>query len=333
MALDPFGSFIFCLNLYKISGMSEIPLWVYLGLLAQMLWVIGNLFDKYLIETFFRNEDDGDDEGIGTLVLFSAFFAVLVSVGVYIGWGGEISFSTESMLIGTSIGILNAIWVIAYLHAIGRGELTKTVPILQTIPVFGFIFAFFLLGETVSIIQFLGATVLIIGSFVLSYNFKDGSISWSTLSLMLIAAAIVALQEVVFKFVALDDGFATSAFWQGIGLGLSGIVLYLTVPTYRQQFDNFLAERNKHIWGVSAVNEIFDNAATLVFSYAVILGPVLLVQSVNAYQPFVLFVVSYVIAIFFGNYLREDISAASTIQKLAGIAVITIGSIVLYWSI
>lgn len=313
--------------------MSEIPLWVYIGLCAQMLWVAGNLFDKYLIETFFRGEDDEDDEGIGTLVLFSAFFAVLVSAGVYVGWGSAISFSPQSALIGTGIGILNAIWVIAYLYAIGRGELTKTVPIFQTIPVFGFLFAFLLLGETVTTLQFIAASGLMLGSFVLSYNFRDGGFSWLPLGLMLLASAVVALQEVVFKYVALDDGFATSAFWQGIGLGLTGLFLYIAIPSYRRQFNGFIAERNKQIWTVSAINEVFDNAATLVFSYAVILGPVLLVQSVNAYQPLVLFVVSYIIAIFFGNYLREDISTVSTAQKLLGIAVITAGSVGLYLSV
>jgi len=313
--------------------MSEIPLWVYIGLGAQMLWVIGNLFDKYLIETFFRGEEDEEDEGIGTLVLFSAFFAVLVSAGVYVGWGSTISFSNQSALIGISIGVLNALWVIAYLYAIGRGELTKTVPIFQTIPVFGFLFAFLLLGETVTSLQFLAAVSLMVGSFVLSYNFRTGGFAWIPLGLMLLASAVVALQEVVFKFVALDDGFATSAFWQGIGLGLTGLFLYSAIPSYRRQFNGFLAERNKHIWTVSAINEIFDNAATLVFSYAIILGPVLLVQSVNAYQPLVLFAVSYIIALFFGNYLREDISTVSTVQKIVGILIITTGSVVLYLSV
>jgi uncharacterized membrane protein len=313
--------------------MTDIPLWVYIGLGAQLLWVVGNLFDKYLIEKFFRGEEDDEDEGIGTLVLFSAFFAALVSVGVYVGWGNQVSFAPSSVGWGITIGVLNAVWLIAYLYAIGRGELTKTVPIFQTIPVFGFFFAFLLLGETVTLTQFLAAGGLMLGSFVLSYNFRNGHFSWLPLCLMLIASAVVALQEVLFKFVALDDGFATSAFWQGIGLGLTGITLYLTVPTYRRQFNTFLAERNKQIWGISAVNEVFDNAATLVFSYAVILGPVLLVQSVNAYQPLVLFVVSYIIAMFFGNYLREDISAVSTAQKVLGITIITIGSVMLYVSL
>ncbi len=313
--------------------MSELPLWVYIGFGAQLLWVIGNLFDKYLIETFFRGDDGDDDEGIGTLVLFSAFFALLLSGGIWIGWGDSIAFDRSSVLWGLAIGILNAVWVIAYLYAIGRSELTKTVPIFQTIPVFGFLFGFLLLGEVVTTSQFLAAASLMLGSFVLSYNFKEKSMSWLPLFLMLGAAATVALQEVIFKLVALESSFVTSAFWQGIGLGLAGACLYLFVPTYRIQFNTFIREYNGKIWGVSALNEIFDNAATLVFSYAILLGPVLLVQSVNAYQPLVLFVVSYIVAMFFGNYLREDISTASTIQKLLGIAIITAGSVVLFWSI
>jgi drug/metabolite transporter (DMT)-like permease len=313
--------------------MSEIPLWVYIGFGAQFLWVAGNLFDKYLIETFFRGNDSDDDEGIGTLVLFSAFFALLLSGIIWMGWGSTIALNTTSVLWGLAIGVLNAVWVIAYLYAIGRSELTKTVPIFQTIPVFGFVFSFLLLGEIVTPGQFLAAVSLIIGSFVLSYNFKERSMSWLPLFLMLGASATVALQEVIFKLVALETTFVTSAFWQGIGLGLAGLCLYIAIPTYRIQFNSFIRDCNGKIWGISALNELFDNAATLVFSYAILLGPVLLVQAVNAYQPLVLLVVSYIVALFFGNYLREDISQASTIQKIIGIGTITAGSVWLYLSL
>lgn len=312
--------------------MFDFPIWVYIGLLAQLLWVAGNLFDKYLIETYFRGEDD-EDTGTGTMVLFSAFFALLLSAGIWIIYHDSIAVDPRTAAWGLAIGLLNALWVIAYLHAIGEGELTKTVPVFQTIPVFGFFFSFLLLGETVTSGQFIAATTLIIGSFVLSYNFKDRTMSWGPLFLMLLASATVALQEVIFKSVALDNSFVTSAFWQGIGLGLAGALLYCAVPVYRRQFNGFIKAGNKTIWGVSAVNEFFDNGATLVFSYAIILGPVLLVQAINAYQPIVLLAVSYCIALFFGNYLREDISHASMMQKVIGIAVITAGSVWLYLSI
>ncbi len=312
--------------------MSEIPLWVYIGLLAQFLWVAGNLFDKYLIETFFKSDDD-EDEGTGTLVIFSSFFALLLSGGIWVLWSDRIELGGATALWGLAIGLLNAVWIIAYLYAIGRGELTRTVPVFQTIPIFGFIFGFLLLGETVTAAQLTAAAFLIIGSFVLSYSFKNHRFDWVPLFLMLFASTVVALQEVIFKYVALDTSFATSAFWQGIGLGLAGVLLYVCVPTYRKQFNFFLKTSNGKIWGVSAVNEVFDNGATLVFGYAMLLGPVVLVQAVNSYQPLTLLVVSYIIALFFGNYLREDTSHLSTIQKVAGIAIITIGSVWLYTSI
>lgn len=313
--------------------MFDIPLWVYIGLGAQLLWVIGNLFDKYLIETYFKHTDDEEDEGTGTLVLFSAFFALILSFLIWCGFGDQIATDSMSARWGIAIGVLNAAWVIAYLYAIGSSELTKTVPIFQTIPIFGFIFGFLLLGEIVTTGQFMAALLLMGGAFVLSYNFIDKRINWVPLLLMLAASALVALQEVIFKLLALDTNFVTSAFWQGIGLGLAGVVLYAAVPTYRKQFNAFVSATERKIWGVSAINECFDNAATLVFSYAIILGPVLLVQAVNAYQPLILLGVSYVIAIFFGNYLREDISQASMLQKILGIGIITIGSVYLYVSI
>lgn len=312
--------------------MSEIPLWVYIGLGAQMLWVAGNLFDKYLIETFFRGEDD-EDEGTGTLVIFSAFFSLILSGLIWMIWHDSIDTSSQTMLWGLGIGAANAIWLLAYLYAIARSELTTTVPVFQTIPVFGFIYGFILLGETVTASQFAAACSLIVGSFVLSYNFRARTINWLPLALMLLASATLALEDVLFKVVALESTFATSAFWQGIGLGLAGIMLYVCVPTYRNQFNGFIKESNRTIWGVSMVNEVFDNAATLIFSYAVIIGPIMLVQAVNSYQPLTLLIISYVIAIFFGNYLREDISYASTAQKVLGVAIITAGSVALYLSV
>jgi drug/metabolite transporter (DMT)-like permease len=312
--------------------MSEIPLWVYIGLGAQMLWVIGNLFDKYLIETYFKGEDD-EDEGTGTLVIFSALFSLFLSVVIWVLWSDSIDTSHSSAVWGLGIGAANAVWLLTYLYAIARSELTTTVPILQTIPVFGFIYGFFLLGETVTTNQFIAACSLIVGSFILSYNFRARIMNWVPLGLMLLASATLSLEDVLFKVVALDSNFVTSAFWQGVGLGAAGVLLYVFVPTYRRQFNSFFVESNRTIWGVSIVNEIFDNAATLVFSYAVIIGPIMLVQSVNAYQPLTLLVACYVIALFFGNYLREDTSHSSTIQKVIGIAIITLGSVWLYTSI
>lgn len=309
--------------------MDDIPLWIYIGLGAQLLWVGGNLIDKYLIERYFKGDDD-EDESTGTLVLFSALFSLLLSGGIWIIWHDGIDTSQSSALWGLGIGAANAIWLLAYLYAIAKSELTTTVPIFQTIPVFGFIYGFFLLGETVTVNQFVAACSLLIGSFVLSYNFKARSVNWVPLALMLLASATLSLEDVLFKVVALDSNFVTSAFWQGIGLGVAGILLYACVPSYRQQFNGFFVSSDRTIWSVSFINEIFDNAATLVFSYAVIIGPIMLVQAVNAYQPLTLLVISYIIAIFFGNYLREDISYASTIQKGLGIGILTLGSVWLY---
>lgn len=312
--------------------MADVPLWVYIGLGAQLLWVIGNLLDKYLIEKFFKGNDD-DDESTGTLVLFSALFSVLLSAGIWFLWHDSIETTKHTVLWGLGIGAANAVWLLAYLHAIAKSELTTTVPIFQTIPVFGFIYGYFLLGETVTNSQFIAACSLVIGSFVLSYNFKAHKMNWVPFALMLVASATLALEDVLFKVVAVDTNFASSAFWQGAGLGIAGILLYAAVPTYRRQFNSFFIQSDKTIWGVSILNEVFDNAATLVFSYAVIIGPIMLVQSVNAYQPLTLLVISYVIAIFFGNYLREDFSHASTVQKVVGILIITIGSTWLYWQL
>ena len=46
-----------------------------------------------------------------------------------------------------AVGV-NALWVLLYMHAIERTELSRAVPIFQTVPLFGLIFAYLLLRDS-----------------------------------------------------------------------------------------------------------------------------------------------------------------------------------------
>lgn len=309
-----------------------IPLWLLVALIAEILWVTGNLIDKYLIERYFR-ADDGEGP-VGTLMLFSGFAGFIIAL-VALFVADDITLSPQLVLLGIALGMLNALWVLLYLYAISKTELSRAIPIFQTVPIFGLLFGFLLLGEIISTTQAVGAFLIITGAVILSYHRKESGNSFDgiSLSLMLGAAFIIAFTDVLFKYTALQSSYWSATFWVGIGIGLFAVMLYVCVPIYRRQFNQFVKTMHWQIFAANGINEFIDAAANLVFAAAVLLGPVALVQSTNAYQPFLILIIGLLLSKILPRYYDEDLLAVTFVQKVAGILIITVGSIIIYLSV
>lgn len=309
--------------------MFDLPLWVYVGFGAQFLWVASNLLDKYIIEKYFRSTEEAES-GVGVLVLFSSLFALLISLLAYTVAPDDIQGGAKIAAIGLAVGFMNAIWLLLYLHAIENTELSRTIPIFQTIPIFAFVFAFLILGEALTSLQLLAGFIVILGAFSLTYHFSTRRFDIKPFLLMLAASSIIAFSDVLFKLTTIESNFWNTAFWMGIGFFTFGVFLYFSVATYRRQFNKFIVERNWQIWQANAGNEIVDTAANLVFIYAITLGPVALVQAMNAYQPAIVFLGGLIAAHVLPGVFPEETDTASVWQKILGITVIMVGSILLY---
>lgn len=309
-----------------------LPLWVILAFSGVVLAVGGTLFDKYLLEKYFNNDDD---DGPGALIIFSAYFLIIIISIVYLFKHEEIDFSLLVGLTGLFVGILNGLWILLYLIAMNRADVSKVVPLFQTIPIFGLFYAMIILGEFLTFDQILATVIIITGALVLLYTRGRGmfNLDLQTLALMIGSSSIVALSQVIFKYVSLSSNYWTATFWLGSGFVIFGIGLFFFVESYRNQFGNLFNERVKAMFGANAINELFDNAGELLFLAAVVIGPVALVQSINAYEPLLIFLSSITMARLHPRYFYEDISRRALLQKFTGIIIISIGSLYLYLSI
>jgi len=315
-----------------------LPLWVFLGITGILFAIGGTMFDKYLLERYFNKSDCGnknDNSGPGALIIFSALFVVPVVLLVIICRYDTVDFSLHTGVIGMLTGATNGLWILLYLHAMSRADVSKVVPLFQTVPVFGLIFGMIILEEYLTMPQILSATVIMSGAIILMYRRSSGRLGLDvkTMSLMVGASCLVALSHVMFKFIAVDTNYWTATFWLGIGFALFGTLLFAVFGAYRRQFRSLLGKRRFRIVGLNGVNELFDNAGELIFLAAVVLGPVALVQSINAYEPMLIFLICLVLMRIWPAYFREDISIPALVQKFCGIAVISVGSIFLYTSI
>lgn len=314
------------------------PAWFTIGLTSVFIGVFGSFLDKYLLKKYFDDDDESDGDGAGGLILFSAFFLCLITPFLYYVSSPSLTLDSISNQLGILSGFLSCIWILLYLHALSRTDVSQAIPLFQTIPFFGLILAFIFFGEWLTSIQFISATVMLLGATILLYiRDSTGSIdtkgSSVTLLLMLGSSFLVALSQVVFKAASNNEIFLTILFWNWIGFIGCGLVLFLVVSSYRQEFFHLIIRKSsslKNMFGAGALNESFDVVSDLLLLAAVLFGPVALVQSINAYEPFLTLLISFVIATVFSNYFESDVSKGGFTQKIVGVAVITIGSVMLY---
>jgi uncharacterized membrane protein len=305
------------------------PLWLLFGIGGVLISAGGIMFDKYLLENFFDNEDES---GPGSLLIFSSIFVIPVVMIVVVFGYSHLDLSARTGVIGIIAGAISGAWTLMYLLAMNRADVSKVIPIFQTVPIFGLIFGMLFLKEFLTFRQILAATTIMIGAIVLVRQKGAGRYGFDLTTLLLMAGAscLLALSQVIFKMVTIDANFWTATFWLGIGFALFGALLFFFVSGYRTQFLLLLKKRRAAILGVNAANELFDNVGELIFLAAIVLGPVALVQSLYAYEPVIVLLISAILARRWPAYFREDTSKSAIFHKLLGIATILVGSLILH---
>lgn len=296
--------------------------WFLLSLVGPILWAATNHIDKFLITKYFKGG------GVGSLLIFSALFSLLLTpVALYFA-PNALSINPKYAVILVSCSVLWVIGLIFYLHAMQKGETSLVVPLFQTIPVFGYILAYFFLGENLTVKQILASLLIIAGAIALSLDLSQEriSIKSSVLFLMLISSFLTALGGVIFKFVALKTDFWMSTFWNQLGAVLVGIFLVVFIKSYRREFFRVLNTNTTKVLAINGLNEVLSLTAGLAVSYATLLTSLTLVWVVNGFQPFFVFLIGIILTLFFPHLGSESLVKKHLVQKIASIVVIFIGT-------
>lgn len=303
--------------------------WLVVALVTPFAHAIVNHLDKLLIQRYLKGGE------VGSLVLFSALFAVVALP--LIGWFAPESFAVSSRdaLILIVNGALIVLAYICYFYALNQDETSFVVPLFQLVPVFGFVIGYVVLGEALSPAQLLGSIIVIAGAVILSLQLSNGRIRLKQTVLWLMAASslLYAVNGVLFKFVAeTQQHFWPSVFWDFVGKVIFGLLLFALVGSYRRQFLAVIKENRASILSLNAFNELLALLGEGAFVFAILLAPVVLVQVVNSFQPMFVFMFGLLftyLARFSPFFLKESVTKRNLIQKVIGIAVMLVGTLIL----
>ena len=92
-----------------------------------------------------------------------------------------------------------------YLRALQSEEASVVAPFFQAVPLFGYALAYFVLGETLSVVQMAGGALIIVGTLIVSVRFgQNVRIFKLRLVLLMLACCLAAaISGLIFKTFAI----------------------------------------------------------------------------------------------------------------------------------
>jgi hypothetical protein len=275
--------------------------WVILVLVASVMFAIGNFADELLLVKY--------EQSIGTLVIISGLFGLVLMVIFAVTalfTGSNIDLPQPTALQAIGVGVLEQLWIIPYLYATKRRGAMVAGPLFQGVPVIALGFEA-MFGVIPPLVQIGGALLIVLGGILLSVEKEedeDGntshSIDWITVGLMTISATLIALIYVLFKDAADGEaGYVAVGFWSGLGIFLTGAVIWLVYTPYRRSFNTFMRNADGKAIGIQLLNEVMDTGGAYLTHLANVIGPsVMLVTAFNASQPIAIALIGGLLALF-----------------------------------
>ncbi|MFA6474840.1 MAG: EamA family transporter [Patescibacteria group bacterium] len=304
------------------------PNWFILSLVAPTLWGVVNHIDKHILSRY------QEGRGVGAILIFSSLSSfIILPFIVYFHFSAIFNISLNNFFVLSFIGFLGAMAFYFYLKAMDIEEASTVIPLFQLDPIFGYILGYFLLGESLNVPQIFSSLLILLGILMLSVEIDINNkftLKKKVLSLIISASFLFAVSGVLFKKLALENGYWVSIFWQYVGLTIFGIVVLIFYKKFRQNFIAMITAPKLNVLSLNVVSELLYIVGGLANNFAILIAPVALVFVVNSYQSLFVFLSAVLLTIFFPKFISEKISKKHLFHKIISIGTILIGSYFLY---
>ena len=275
--------------------------------------------DKYLVERFFK------ESNVAVLLVFTAFIGVLMLPFIWFLEPGVVSLDVESVAIIAASGVLYMGAMLFYLQALQSEEASVVAPFFQASPLFGYVLAYFVLGEKLSAMQMAGGALIIVGALIVSIRFgQSGAFKLRLALLMLTCGFVLALATLIFKIFAVEVAFWTTTFWMFVGEAIFGAAL-LMIGSYRRQFVALMRANTAALLSINASNELINLGGGLGNRYALLFAPLSIVQAIGATTTLFVFAFGVVLSIVWPKLSRENLSGRDLVQKAIAAAFVAAG--------
>ncbi|OGZ18685.1 MAG: hypothetical protein A2175_00105 [Candidatus Nealsonbacteria bacterium RBG_13_42_11] len=298
-------------------------LWLIITISAYFILAVVFLIDKYLLVGPIPNPK------------IYAFYVGVLGIFVllivpFIGFYFPNSFEFFLALISGASFTYGIYW---FFKALKLFESSRIVPAVGGIlPIFTFllIFIFSKGKETLTALGFLSFILLILGSFLITYE-KTKEISLKSLKMSLVAAFLFALSFVSAKYIYLSAPFLVGLVWIRIGGCLAALTFLLSRGLWEEIFKEKITFQRKTFL-IFISNQAAGAGGNILQNWAVALAPLIYVAFINALQGIqyvFLLIFTVLLSLKFPRLLKEEVSKTVLFQKIAAILLIGGGLVLL----
>ena len=293
--------------------------WIFLALGAASTLGVVQILDKLVLFRYVRSPFSLP---FWVGLVQSAFGLTLI---LFLPWPETVSFSSIvwGFLSGTCLG-LSAVFLLRVLYS---QEVSRTIPIFSTFPIFAALIGVFFLNETLSPYHWVAILATVTGAALLSLrqNQKYRHLFLHRSFFLLMLASLLSAGNYVTSKIALEGLPFLNLY--GLHTLATGIVILL--PCLRsaplRECRNLLRQRSPALI-ITGLNQwIIGTSALLLSLWALSLGPVALVSTIVGTRSFFIVLFSTVITLRFSASLDEQISPGIVVIKFVATALIVAG--------
>jgi len=295
--------------------------WLLVAIIAHFIFALVFIVDKFLLsKTVLQPRAYAFYVGI-----LGIFALLLIPFGFTLLPFGQIIASFIA-------GVLFIFAILFFYKLIQLGEISRITPIVGgAVPIFTLILTYSFLGERLTGYQLIAFFLLVFGGMIMLWPRKDkinspiGKASLTKkLTLAIIAALFFAGSFVLTKFIYLEQSFINGFIWIRLG-GFLGAWLLLFWPGGRQIIFKTTKTIKIKSAGLLISNKILSALAFILLNYAIFLGSVTLVNSLQGIQYAFLLIIALFLSKKFPQILKEQISRKVILQKIMAILFIVLG--------
>ncbi len=301
--------------------------WLIFAFSGPVLWAISVHLDKYLVDRFFK------DSNVAVLLVFTAWVGLLLLPFIWFFEPDVAAPGAASIAVIMLSGILYMGAMLFYLRALQAEEASIVAPFFQISPLFGYVLAYLVLGETLSGRQMAGGALIIAGALFVSLKLgfygsaeaaRGGRFKARLALLMLACGFALALSALIFKIFAIRAEFWTTTFWMFVGEAVFGAGL-LSVRGYRAQFFMLLRTNTAALLSINASNELINLGGGLGNRYALLFAPLSIVQAIGSTTTLFVFLFGVLFSVAFPRLGRENLSSRELAQKAFAAVLVATG--------
>ncbi len=255
-----------------------------------------------------------------------AFYSTVFFLGAFLllPFSEEISLAGFMWALISGLGFGFATW--SMFLGLRRGEAAHIVPFIGAVTAVGvFGLSSAILGESFSLIQVAGIVLLILASFLFSYEKSGGKgrrhagFGWALLSGLLFAVSHVAA-----KHFYGDYSFVTGLVWTKGLVGIVALFAYFGMKSERVIASGNVSRKSSSIWLI-IVDKVLAIAGTLAIQYAIAIGSVAIVSGLVGLQYALILVFAFVSTVFAPHFFSEHFTRKEIIFEMLAIILVVAG--------